>query len=77
MEKFVNFELPTQAKVYDPDYCKWIGAIIFEDKILYGDTASYDCLSSYYRKMEHRFPEMEKPIILLEWVGISEAIIGE
>ena len=68
------FKEPTQVKFYDNYTERWLGGIGYGDKIICGECGF--CIS--VEEIEKKCPEViSNPIKKLEWINISEEILGE
>lgn len=79
MERITYFDEPTQVAFWDfleednPEGGQYIGGIAYCGEIICGMCGCVLDLEELYR----RTPKHIKPIKVLSWIDISEAIIGE
>lgn len=67
------FENPVQVKFYNETDGRFLGGIGYKDSIICGECGCVVSLSEIYDNCKN----IKDPVKILEWIDISESIIGE
>ena len=71
------FEEPTQVAFYDTEDEDYIGGIAYCDEIICLECGGAILIEVYLSEIQDVAPQIQYPIIPLDWCNISDACLGD